>query len=137
LFALFPKYCQQSLKINLFYLGRRTIDTDFSKEFIDELKRLNANVGDHLLFYILQDIQDFYRQVFRRFKKAVPFPKDVKIVEDLRHQTTAHINAKNPAEIANLCIDLENIGGFREMYVQWVEFKNNLYRAIRKGELKL
>ncbi|MFH1238194.1 MAG: hypothetical protein V1491_02035 [archaeon] len=136
---LFPLDIIES-KINLLMMDIKVLNkntADFSKEFIDEIKRLNTNVGSHLLFYVLQDIQDFYRQASVRFGEKIPFPKDVEIVRDLRDTATAHMKAKSPSEITDLCMKIEDVGGFERMHSQWVEYKNKLYREIREGRLEL
>lgn len=127
-------------KINLLRMDIRILNNhpdEFPKEFIERLKELTTNVGDHLIFYIFQEIQDFYRQSFRRFGNTIPFPESAGALKNLRHKNIAHMNAEESSEIANLCIKLEEEYGSEKIYSDWLKFKEELYEALKEGRIKL
>lgn len=110
---------------------------DFNPDFIKRITELGAKVGDHLAFYIVQEIQDFYRQAYVRFEDTLTFPKSAEVVQELRHKVVAHIKQPTTAEIAELCITIQEKYGMETIYNEWIIFKQDIYEMIKNGKLKL
>lgn len=116
---------------------------EFNPNLIRKIEELGAKIGDHLIFYLIQEIQDFYRQAYKKFGKNISFPESAEIIRPLRDRAVAHMNAEDTSEIAELCIKLEERYGIpgkpasEFILEEWRNFKEQLYAKIKSGELSL
>ena len=105
---------------------------EFPEEFRKRLEEKNVLMGDTLNFYILQEIQDFYRQAYLKFKDKLEFPESAGEVKNFRGKIVAHIKTKTSGDIAKSCLEFEKKYGFSKIYLEWLDFKNNLYEELKK-----
>lgn len=110
---------------------------DFIEELRKYLEERHIPLGDHLTFYVIQEIQDFYRLAREKFGDKITFPETFKDVQKFRGAVVAHIKVDSGSEIAEMCIELEKKGGFDKIYSDWQNFKTELYEKIKKKELIL
>lgn len=136
---LFPFDVIES-KIKLLQIDRDILNKhpeDFPKEFREELQENGVKMAENLSFYIIQEIQDFYRQAYILFRDKVNFPETAEVVKNFRGKVIAHIRTESSSEIANECILIENKYGFNKIYIEWQNFKEEIYKKISSGELTL
>lgn len=122
-------------KINLLKIDVAVVNNhpeEFPSELKKQIDKYNVRVGDHLLFYIIQEIQDFYRQAFKRLENPPAFPESAEIIRELRDKNISHLKAKDISEIATLCLELEERHGYEKIYFDWVDFRNKLYKLIKE-----
>ena len=102
-----------------------------------ELIKGKAKAGGFLSFYLIQEIQDFYRQAHRRFEGKIDFPETSEPVKEFRNSAVAHINVEKASDIAIECILLQEIYGYENILNDYKNFKNELYSKFNSGELKI
>ena len=136
---LFPFDVIES-KIGLLLMDRQILNKhpeDFPKEFRERLQKQDVEMAENLSFYIVQEIQDFYRQAYVLFKNKLNFPKTAEVIREFRGKVIAHIKTKSSLEIAEKCMELEERHGFDNIYFEWQAFKDEIYKKIKSGELQL
>ena len=82
---------------------------------VSELKETNVEAGSFLTFYVIQEIVDFYRHVFLKFKDKIDFPESAKAIREFRGSTIAHINHDKASDIGEECIFMELTYGYENI----------------------
>lgn len=107
---------------------------DFPKAMVDQIKGI-GEVGDHLVLYLILEIQDFYRQAYRRFGDKAGFPESADSVKELRDSIVGHLNCDSLQELLELCERIGSKYSSNKIYMDWREFKEQLYSKIKGGIL--
>jgi len=136
-----PLFPFDSITSKIWFL-MRSIDvvSRHPEEFPEITERLKLNsvpIGSFLTFYVVQEIQDFYRQAHLLFGDKVSMPETAAIVREIRGEIVAHIKTETSSQIAEKCIALEQKYGFGRIYADWEKFKEELFERIKSKELIL
>ena len=125
---LFP-FDVTETKINFLLMDVECIDKhpeDFPKEMIEELKRLETPFSEHLIFYVIQEIKDFYRLAHLKFKDKITLPETADFLKTLRDDFIAHIKVETSDDIKNRCLEAEERYGFDKIYSDWKIFNDRI-----------
>ena len=102
------------------------------KERIIELRRKKVKAGSFLTFYIIQEIVDFYRQAYLKFKDTIQYPESGKRLRKFRGKTIAHINHNKASDIGDECFRMELDYGYENLLIEYEDFKKIIYHKLKK-----